>query len=183
MAIHTLTPMDNGAVSIHNEHPFLAAEGDRNPVRRLRGRLASPVSVLTAGQDRRRAGLTVSSVLVVDGEPGTVLAVIDPLSELHDAVLATGSAVLNLLGWQHHQLADAFGYQAPAPGGPFRLGDWTDTRWGPALDDAPAWAGCRLTGQPTPIGWGVQLRLDIEQVQIGPDGQPLVHHRGRYHRL
>jgi flavin reductase (DIM6/NTAB) family NADH-FMN oxidoreductase RutF len=66
-------------------------------------------------------------------------------------VLAGGTAVLNLLGWQHHALA---------------------------------WAGCRLISRPPePLGWGVQLVLAIEQVQIGPDGQPLVHHRGRYHRI
>ena len=81
----------NGRVSIHHEHPFLPAEGDRNPVRRLRGRLAAPVTVLTAGAEPDRAGLTVSSVLVLDGDPGIVLAVVDPLSELHDAVLATGT--------------------------------------------------------------------------------------------
>jgi flavin reductase (DIM6/NTAB) family NADH-FMN oxidoreductase RutF len=140
--------------------------------------------VLTAGTEPDRAGLTVSSVLVLDGEPGIVLAVVDPLSELHDAVLAGGTAVLNLLGWQHHALAEAFGFQAPAPGGPFRLAEWTASRWGPTLTDAPAWAGCRLISRPPePLGWGVQLLLAIEQVQIGPDGQPLVHHRGRYHRI
>lgn len=176
--------MQNGPVTIHNEHPFLPAEGDRNPVRRLRGRLASPVTLLTAGQGADRTGLTVSSVLVVDGEPGVVLAVVDPLSDLHDRVLAGGTAVLNLLGWQHHGLAEAFGYQAPAPGGPFRLADWTTSRWGPVLAGALGWAGCRLIGQsPEPAGWGVQLRLRIEQVEIGPDDEPLVHHRGRYHRL
>jgi flavin reductase (DIM6/NTAB) family NADH-FMN oxidoreductase RutF len=176
--------MQNGPVTIHNEHPFLPAEGDRNPVRRLRGRLASPVTVLTAGQDGDRAGLTVSSVLVADGEPGIVVAVVDPLSDLYDRVLAGRTAVLNLLGWQHHRLAEAFGYQAPAPGGPFRLADWTISQWGPVLTDALGWAGCRLTGQPPePVGWGVQLRLEIEEVRIGPDGEPLLHHRGRYHRL
>jgi flavin reductase (DIM6/NTAB) family NADH-FMN oxidoreductase RutF len=174
---------DNGRVSIHPEHPFRPAEDDRNPVRRLRGRLAAPVTVLTAGAEPDRAGLTVSSVLVLDGDPGVVLAVLDPLSELHDAVLATGHAVLNLLGWQHHSLAEAFGFQAPAPGGPFRLAEWTPSRWGPALSDALAWAGCRLVSQPEPLGWGVQLRLAIEQVQLGPDGAPLVHYRGRYYRV
>ncbi|MDQ2837372.1 MAG: flavin reductase family protein [Actinomycetota bacterium] len=171
-------------MSIHNEHPFLPAEGDRNPVRRLRGRLASPVTVLTAEHDGQRAGLTVSSLLVVDGEPGSVIAVIDPLSELREALQSSAAAVVNLLGWQHRQLADAFGYVAPAPGGPFRLADWTSTRWGPALDGAQAWAGCRLSDRPViEVGWGLQVQLDIEHIEIGPDGEGLVHHRGRYHQL
>jgi len=121
---------------------------------------------------------------LLDGDPGLVLAVVDPLSELHDAVLATGSAVLNLLGWQHHALAEGFGFQAPAPGGPFRLAEWTATRWGPALVDPVAWAGCRLISQPPePAGWGVLLRLAIEQVQLESDAEPLLHYRGRYRRI
>lgn len=171
-------------MTIHNEHPFLTPEPDRNPLRRLRGRLASPVTILTAGQAADRAGLTVSSVLVLDGEPGLILAVIDPLSDLHDALVESERAVLNLLGWRHRQLADAFGYIAPAPGGPFRLAEWTESKWGPVLSDAPAWAGCRRTEQPLrPAGWGVLAELAVEHTQIGPDDEPLVHHRGRYREL
>lgn len=172
------------AVTVHPEHPFLPPEPERNPVRRLRGRLASPVAVLTAEHAGRRAGLTVSSVLVIDGDPGEVLAVVDPLSDLHDAVRDSRAAVLNLLGWSDRQLAEAFGYQAPAPGGPFRLADWTASEWGPVLTGALGWAGCRAIGLPWPAaGWGVAMRLAIESVTIGRDAAPLVHHRGRYATL
>ena len=171
-------------MTIHNEHPFLPPEQDRNPLRRLRGRLASPVTVLTAGGPDDRAGLTVSSVLILDGEPGLVLAVIDPLSDLYDALTRSGRAVLNLLGRRHQQLSDAFAFVAPAPGGLFRLGTWDETAWGPALSDAPAWAGCRRTEQPIrPAGWGVLVELAVEHTQIGPEDEPLVHHRGRYREL
>lgn len=171
-------------MSIHNEHPFRPAEDDRSPVRRLRGRFASPVTVLAAEHDGRRAGLTVSSILVADGEPGAIIALVDPLSELWDALRDERRAVANLLGWLDRGLADAFGYVAPAPGGPFRLGTWTDTAWGPALDSALAWAGCRLSErEPVEVGWGLQVQLDIERVELGRDGEPLVHHRGRYHQL
>ncbi|MEO6700116.1 MAG: flavin reductase family protein [Jatrophihabitantaceae bacterium] len=171
-------------MTIHNEHPFQPAEPDRNPVRRLRGRLPAPVSVITTGQDERRAGLTVSSLLVVDGEPAAILAILDPLSDLRDGLQATGTAVVNLLGWRDHQLAEAFGYQAPAPGGPFRLGEWEPSEWGPVLASATGWAGCRLSQRsPVEVGWGLQVQLDIEQVAIGRDDEPLVHHRGRYRKL
>lgn len=174
-------------MTIHNEHPFLPAEGDRGPVRRLRGRLAAPVTVFTAELDGVRAGLTVSSMLVVDGEPGSVLAVLDPLSELSELLQKSGSALVNVLGWSHRQLADAFGYVAPAPGGPFRLAEWTDTSWGPALVGALGWAGCRLADRPAvAVGWGVQVQLTIEQVwlpETEPADPPLIHQRGRYHQL
>lgn len=175
---------DNGAMTVHPEHPFLPPESERYPIRRLRGRLASPVALLTAEHAGQRAGLTVSSVLVVDGDPGELLAIVDPLSDLHDAVRDSRAAVLNLLSWPDRQLAEAFGYQAPAPGGPFRLAEWTDSAWGPVLAGATGWAGCRVTGLPwSAAGWGVAMRLVIESVTVGRDAAPLVHHRGRYATL
>ena len=168
-------------MSISSEHPFLPPKGDRSPVRRLRSRLPSPVTVWTAGSGGGRAGLTVSSLLVADGEPGYVLGVLDPLSDLWDALRDTGAAVVNLLSWQHRQLADAFGYVAPAPGGPFRLGHWLDTEWGPALADASGWAGCQLSDRPAAeLGWGLLVQLQVAQIAFGDDGAPLVHRRGRY---
>lgn len=191
-------------MTISGDHPFLPPESERSAVRRLRGRLAAPVTVWTAGADGERAGLTVSSILVADGEPGYAVGVLDPLSELWDALRSSGAAVLNVLGWQHRQLADAFGYVAPAPGGPFRLADWTQTEWGPALVGAAAWAGCRLdargTGSvgsaagwvgsdagsvgsdagSTALGWGIEVRLRIEHTEIEDDPPPLMHRRGRY---
>lgn len=168
-------------MSISSQHPFLPPEAARGPVRRLRGRLPSPVTVWTSGSADSRAGLTVSSLLVADGEPGYVLGVLDPLSDLWDALRDTGAAVVNLLSWRHRQMADAFGYVAPAPGGPFRLGEWTDTEWGPALADASGWAGCLLADRSaTELGWGLVVRLQVEHAVFGNDEAPLVHRRGRY---
>ena len=54
-----------------------------SPVRRLRGRLAAPVTLWTAPGP---AGLTVSSTLVADGEPGRLLGLIDEECDLWAAV-------------------------------------------------------------------------------------------------
>jgi len=168
-------------VTISGEHPFLPPESERGPVRRLRGRLASPVTLWTAGSADDRAGLTVSSLLVADGQPGYVAGVLDPLSELWDALRGSGAAVVSVLSWQHRQLADAFGYVAPAPGGPFRLAEWTQTEWGPALAGATAWAGCRLADRaPVELGWGLLVQLEVAHAEFGADQPPLIHRRGRY---
>ena len=58
-------------MTIHGDHPFLPPESERSPVRRFRGRLPSPVGLWTTAYDGKRAGLTVSSMLVADGEPGS----------------------------------------------------------------------------------------------------------------
>ena len=77
-------------MTIHSSHPFLDPEGDRDPVRRLRGRLGGTVSLWTAGGPDERAGLTVSSWLVAGGEPGRVLALLDPDDVLNPGVLGLG---------------------------------------------------------------------------------------------
>jgi flavin reductase (DIM6/NTAB) family NADH-FMN oxidoreductase RutF len=168
-------------VTIHTGHPFLEPESERDPVRRLRGRLGGAVTLWTAGGDGDRAGLTVSSLMVAAGEPGRVLGLLDPDADLHDRLRSTGRAVVHLLGWEHRALADAFAGVAPAPGGPFRMAEFGQTAWGPRLTDAPTWAGVSLE-QVTEAGWSVLVTCVLDEVTIGDDVPPLVHRRGRYLR-
>lgn len=102
-------------MTIHGDHPFLPPESERSPVRRLRGRLPSPVGLWTSAYDGKRAGLTVSSMLVADGDPGYVIGLIDAESDLWETLRQARTAVVALLGAPHQQLADAFGYVAPPP--------------------------------------------------------------------
>jgi flavin reductase (DIM6/NTAB) family NADH-FMN oxidoreductase RutF len=162
-------------LTIHSSHPF--ADPDPDPVRRFRGRITGTVALVTAGD----AGLTVSSLLVANGEPARVLALVDPDSDLAAEVEATGRAVVQLLSWSHRDLAEAFAGTAPAPGGPFRTGTFEDTDWGPRLVDATTWAGTSLESAAT-VGWSTLLTLVVEAVTIGDDDQPLVHRRGRFVR-
>ena len=162
-------------MTIHSSHPF--ADPDPDPVRRFRGRLTGTVALVTSGG----AGLTVSSLMVANGEPARVLALVDPDSDLADEVGRTGRAVVQLLSWSHRDLAEAFAGTAPSPGGPFRAGTFEDTDWGPRLADARTWAGTALEST-TPVGWSALLTLVVEAVTIGDDDEPLVHRRGRYVR-
>jgi flavin reductase (DIM6/NTAB) family NADH-FMN oxidoreductase RutF len=174
-----------GRVSIHRDHPFLPPEEERSPVRRLRGRVGSGVSAWTTGVGPDRAGLAVSSMMVADGEPGRVLGLVDPVSDLFEALVDNRVFVVNLLGWADRGLADAFAGVAPAPGGRFRLGSWTDSPWGPVLDSALAWAGCRMTdGDPRRVGWSLLVEATVDHVVLPVEqAEPMVHRRGRYHRL
>ena len=166
-------------MTIHTGHPFL--DPDPDPVRRFRGRLTGAVALLTAADERGRAGLTVTSLMVANGEPARVLALVDPDSDLAEAVARTGRAVVQLLSWSDRDLADAFAGTAPAPGGPFRMAPFEDTAWGPRLVAAPTWAGVRLESS-AEVGWSTLLTLVVEEVAVGEDDEPLVHRRGRYQR-
>jgi flavin reductase (DIM6/NTAB) family NADH-FMN oxidoreductase RutF len=169
-------------VTIHSSHPFLEPESERDPVRRLRGRLGGTVTLWTCGEGPSRSGLTVSSLMLANGSPAHALALVDPDSDFAAALQLSGRTVVQLLEWPHRDLADAFAGVAPAPGGVFTLGTWQDTRWGPLLDGASAWAGLRLADAPRDIGWSLLVDTVIEHIEIGEERQPLVHRRGRYVR-
>jgi 3-hydroxy-9,10-secoandrosta-1,3,5(10)-triene-9,17-dione monooxygenase reductase component len=173
-----VNPVEPGA-QIHSADPFATPEQDRSPVRRLRGRLASAVTLWAAPGP---AGLTVSSTLVADGEPGRVLGLIDEESDFWDAASAGGRFAVAALGAGDEQLADRFAGLMPAPGGPFATGAWTETDFGPVPAGAGTWAGCRLAGR-RPCGWALLVEGIIETVRLDTGPSPLMHFRGRYRRL
>lgn len=177
-----MTDSEAGA-RIHDTDPFATPEQERSPVRRLRGRLASAVTLWTAADpDGGWAGLTVSSTLVADGDPGRLLGLLDEESELWEAVSAAKRFTVAPLGPAHRQLADRFAGLMPAPGGLFRGEDWSETAYGPVLAGLTTWVGCRLDST-RPFGWGLLVEATMERVELESESPPLVHYRGRYHEL
>jgi flavin reductase (DIM6/NTAB) family NADH-FMN oxidoreductase RutF len=164
---------------IHSTDPFATPEDEKSPVRRLRGRLAATVTLWTAAGP---AGLTVSSMMVADGEPGRILGLIDEESDLWDAIAETGRFAVTTLTPADRQLADRFAGLMPAPGGLFAAGEWTSTDWGPVPAHADAVAGCRLESH-RHCGWALLVEAVIETVRTAPEPAPLIHYRGRYREL
>lgn len=166
-------------MTIHSEHPFLEPESERDVARRLRGRLTGVVSLWTSGRGPERAGITVSSLMVATGEPARLLALVDPDSDFVDTLAETRRAVVHLLRWEHHQLADVFAGVVPAPGGPFRQASFTETDAGPRLDSATTWASVTLESI-SDVGWSALVTCTLDDATIGEEPDPLVHRRGRY---
>uniref|UniRef100_A8LXB1 Flavin reductase domain protein FMN-binding n=1 Tax=Salinispora arenicola (strain CNS-205) TaxID=391037 RepID=A8LXB1_SALAI len=164
---------------IHHTDPFAVPTDQRSPVRRLRGRLATPVTLWTAPGP---AGLTVSSTLVAEGEPDRLLGLIDPESDLWAAIEVARRFAVAPLGPAHRQLADRFAGLFPSPGGLFATGDWTDTEYGPVPSDAGGWTGCRLDTA-REYGWGLLVEATIEAVELVEESEPLLHYRGRYREI
>jgi 3-hydroxy-9,10-secoandrosta-1,3,5(10)-triene-9,17-dione monooxygenase reductase component len=170
-----VTPDAPGA-QIHASDPFATPESDKSAVRRLRGRLAAPVTLWTAPGP---SGLTVSSILVADGEPGRVLGLIDEESDFWAAAEAAGRFAVTPLTPADRQLADRFAGLMPAPGGLFAAGDWLETPYGPVPQHVGTWAGCRLESH-RPAGWALLVEAVLETVEFAPAAAPLVHYRARY---
>ncbi len=166
-------------MTIHDSHPFPT---DDDPARRLRGRLGGAVTLWTTGTEAHRAGLTVSSVMLAGGEPARLLALVDPDSDLADALAVGDRAAVHLLSWHHRDLADAFAGVAPAPGGPFRAASFEATDHGPRLADAATWALATIEST-AEVGWSRLLTAVVDEIHLGDDDRPLLHRRGRYATL
>jgi 3-hydroxy-9,10-secoandrosta-1,3,5(10)-triene-9,17-dione monooxygenase reductase component len=167
---------------IHPEHPFWPDVEARDPVRRLRGRLAAPVTIITAGASDSRSGLTVSVVALVEGEPSLFYAFVGPTSDLWTAVADRGRFVVHVLGSEHAVLSDVFAGTRPSPGGLFATSVTIDSEWGPVLSDVPDRAFCTRVAQEE-VGYSGLIVGTVDRVELSGLSSPLVYFRGRYHQL
>lgn len=167
---------------IHEEHPFAAPPDLRDPARQLRGRLTSGITVMTSGGPDHRTGLTVSSLLIAEGEPSRVVALVGEATELWYAIERSGSWVLHVLGVADRQVSDRFAGLRPSPGGLFVGLELEDTPWGPTLSNLGTRAYCRLE-RSIETGFHRLVTGVIDQIDLGNLADPLVYYRGRYRVL
>ena len=171
-----------GDGGIHYEDPFATPAEKREPWRRLRGRLAAPVTVWTSGPPEGRAGLTISSLVVADGDRPSVLGLMNDTTDLFSAIQETGAFVIHVLEHGEGVLADRFAGLRPSPGGLFVDQAVTDTRWGPVLTSIVNRACCRLIDD-SAAGYQRLVRGAIEKLDIEELASPLVLLRGKYRVL
>ena len=167
---------------IHSEHPFLPEPGDRDLARQYRGRLAAGVTIVTAGTESERTGLTVSSVLVIQGEPALAHIVVGPTTDLWGLAKETGRFVIHICRYEDRQLADVFAGLWPSPGGLFATVQTTQSEWGPLLTALPDRAYCTFETADE-VGFSGLVIGRIDQVEVSDLQDPMVHYRSGYRRL
>jgi 3-hydroxy-9,10-secoandrosta-1,3,5(10)-triene-9,17-dione monooxygenase reductase component len=166
-------------IRVGSQPPFAVPPERRDPARRLRGRLVAPVTVWTAGQLPGGAGLTVSSVLVAEGEPARLLGLIDPTSAFWEAMQATGGFLVHVLAAGDRALAERFSEVRPPIRGPFERLAVAESPWGPVLGGRRPRAACRLAGS-TPVGYAELVEGLIEQLELPGLEDPLAYLHGGY---
>jgi 3-hydroxy-9,10-secoandrosta-1,3,5(10)-triene-9,17-dione monooxygenase reductase component len=166
-------------IRIRMQPPFAVPPERRDPARRLRGRLVAPVTVWTAGHPPAGAGLTVSSVLVAEGEPARLLGLIDPTSEFWEAMQEAGAFVVHVLAAGDRALAERFSEVRPPVRGPFDRLEVTGSPWGPVLGGSRPRAACRLAGT-VPVGHAELVEGVIEQLELFDLENPLAYLHGSY---
>lgn len=166
-------------VTLRVADPFETPAADRRIDRRLRARLVGPVTVWTAGTGTNRAGLTVSAVLVAEGDPAVLVGFIDPLSDLYDMVLERGRFLVHVLGTGDQRLAGMFAGSYPAD--PFAEVVTVEGIFGPVISGTRHLVGCELLGAED-VGFQALVRGRIESIEL-LGSSPLVRYRGQYRKL
>jgi 3-hydroxy-9,10-secoandrosta-1,3,5(10)-triene-9,17-dione monooxygenase reductase component len=166
-------------IRVGGQDPFATPPDRRSPARRLRGRLLAPVTVWTAGSPSAGAALTVSSVLVAEGEPARVLGLIDPTSALWEAARQAGAFVVHVLAAGDRALAERFAEIRPPIRGAFAGLEAASSPWGPMLGGRRSWVACRLAGS-TPAGYAELVEGVIERLERRDGEDPLAFLHGRY---
>lgn len=167
---------------IHGDNPFVDDPDSRDPVRRFRGRLSAPVTIVTAGDDDTRTGLTVSSLVVIEGEPGRVEVVVGPTTDLWDAVGSTGRFVIHVCTDDDRALTEVFAGLRPSPGGMFAGLEVSPSDWGPVIDRLTNRAYCSLQDRGE-VAYSGLVSGTVDRVELADLSTPLVYFRGKYQTL
>jgi flavin reductase (DIM6/NTAB) family NADH-FMN oxidoreductase RutF len=164
---------------IHDEHPFKTPPDQRDPVRQFRGRLAAPVTVVTAGTAEKPSGLTVSSLMVAEGEPSFVHFLAGDTTDLWHSIQKTEAFIVHILDEEHRELSDRFALIRPSPGGPFAGLRVETTEFGPELSGLGNRAYCRYVGH-REDAHHVLVHGEIERIELHDLRHPLQYFRGEY---
>ena len=167
----------------------MTAAGQPGPAvpdfRRVAGRFASGIVVVTTRLDGTGHAMTVSAFTSVSIDPLLVLFCAEKVARFHDSVLASGTWAVSVLGEDSEKIArwlatrgrplvgqlDAFRHHA----GP-RTG-------APILDDALAAMECRTVAVHDGGDHSIVVGEVIGVAEPNPDGRPLLHYSGRYRTL
>jgi flavin reductase (DIM6/NTAB) family NADH-FMN oxidoreductase RutF len=166
-------------IRVQMQPPFAVPPERRDPARRWRGRLVAPVTVWTAGHRSSGAGLTVSSVLVAEGQPARLLGLIDPSSAFWEAMQETRGFVVHVLAVGDQALAERFSEVRPSIRSPFERLDVAESPWGPVLGGSRPRAACRLAGS-APVGHAELVQGTIEELELHHLEDPLAYLHGTY---
>lgn len=157
---------------------------DPQSYRDAMARYAGHVQIVTAEEDGRRRGVTVTAACSVSDDPGTVLVCLNASNPKNDIFRKAGHFALNTLSAGQQSLADAFsGFTGQEDDDRFAPAHWDRLVTGaPVLAGAAAVFDCRLVDIKT-VHTHMVLFGEVAGLRTGPDVSALIYHRRAYHRI
>jgi flavin reductase (DIM6/NTAB) family NADH-FMN oxidoreductase RutF len=140
--------------------------------------LASGVSVVTAGSDGDRNGMTASAVCSLSADPPSLVVCLSRDAGTCSRVADSGRLCVNVLGRHHEALASVFAGRTDLVGeARFAVGAWEDGRLGvPVLADALVAFECEVATIHEHDTHCIVVGL-VHEVHVSGNGsRPLVYH-------
>ena len=153
---------------------------DTDTFRRVLGRFASGVAIITTRDGDRDVGMTVSAFCSVSLSPPLVLVCVDHKASMHDLLLAHPKLGISIIASEHEAHSRRFADRNERErfdGVPFTRGE-SDVM---LLDNATAQLECQIVRHYE----GGDHTIFVAEVECGRMGesQPLLHYSGRYAQL
>jgi 3-hydroxy-9,10-secoandrosta-1,3,5(10)-triene-9,17-dione monooxygenase reductase component len=147
-------------------------------------RLASGVSVITAGVGEHKTGLTVTSAVSLSVDPPTMLVCVNRNASAWPVILREQHYCVNILSGSHQEVADRFAGRDGVKGAErYEGARWRQFSTGAfGLDDALAVIDCTVE-EVIERRSHVIIIGAVRAVHLGRDDEALVYGHGRYRRL
>jgi flavin reductase (DIM6/NTAB) family NADH-FMN oxidoreductase RutF len=153
---------------------------DSSLFRRLLGRFASGIAIITARDGDRDVGMTVSAFCSVSLSPPLVLVCVDRKASMHDLLVRHPKLGISIVGAEHESHSRRFADKNETrrfDGAPFSRGESSVM----LLDDATAQLECQLVSHHS-AGDHTIFIAEVERGSMG-ETDPLLHYSGRYAQL
>ncbi|MFN0051029.1 MAG: flavin reductase family protein [Planctomycetales bacterium] len=148
--------------------------------RKIWGRFATGVTVVTTAKGDKLHGLTANAVCSVSLDPPLVLVSVDKRAGSYPDLLENRCYAVNLLAANQEDLSQRFAKPGPK--------DFTGLTWRTAVTGAPIFAGtlgwvdCRIVD--VLQGGDHEIFLgEIVAGELGEEGPPLLYFSGKYRQL
>lgn len=181
----SIQPEPSRAAPLPSPVPSPVAPLDVDAFRRVAGRFATGVCVLTAVHEGHDHAMTANAFTTVSLDPMLVLACVEVEARFHDAVLAAGEWAVSILDAGGRPTSDWLANRGrPLVGQldrvPFHRGPIT----GAALIDASlGWMEVRTTAV-HPGGDHSIVVAEVVGLELGAaQAEPLLYYRSGYHKL
>ncbi|MGQ0633915.1 MAG: flavin reductase family protein [Planctomycetaceae bacterium] len=148
--------------------------------RKIMGRFATGVTVVTTGVEGRHGGLTANAVCSLSLDPPLVLVAVDKKAGSHAELREHRYFALNILALDQQEISQRFAKPGPK--------DFTGLKWKTATTGAPifegvlGWLDCRVA-EILPGGDHDIFVGEIVAGELGDESPPLLYFSGGYRRL
>lgn len=139
------------------------------------GNVATPVSIVTALEDDRPHGSTVSAFASLSMDPPMILVSLDRRSDLLDIIRRTGRFGVNVLGAHQAEVASRFAQKGVDR---FADVDWTLDGGVPQLMGSAGWVACEV--ESLVDGGDHQIALGLVVSVAHRELPPLSYHNRRF---